>query len=82
MTYAEAVKAIMPGARYRHYKGELYTVDFIAMNKSSDENIVVVYHNSSGMHYVRDVKEFTQSIYVSRFSLIQENENDKSKNNQ
>ncbi len=41
MTYEEAVRTILPG-QYRHFKGNLYNVLYIARN-SENESPMVVY---------------------------------------
>ena len=43
MTYAEAVKLIIPG-RYRHFKGNEYEVLTVARHSETTEPMVVYYN--------------------------------------
>ena len=62
MTYEEAVRTI-PGGKYRHFKGNLYEVLYIARH-SEDESPLVVYRPlyGEGGIWVRPAEMWNETV--------------------
>lgn len=73
---------IQPGKTYRHFKGKLYKVHFIAKHSETLEDMVVYeacYENDLGKMWVRPIKMFFERVpspqnkneTIPRFSLVE-----------
>lgn len=67
---------IKPG-KYRHYRGGVYTVLFVAQDSDQGRPVVVYMNDEHGTYYVRSLREFTANVLedsegggVPRFKLI------------
>ncbi len=80
------MKEIIPGARYRHYKGGEYTIVGLAHMEARPEEVCVVYRMEYdtpdfkiGTLWVRPIEEFVESVIIDgvtreRFALVTEYE--------
>lgn len=80
------MKEIVPGKRYRHYKGGEYTVVGLAHTEAQPEEVCVVYRMEydtpdfkAGTLWIRPVRQFAESVTLDgvtreRFKLVIENE--------
>lgn len=68
---------LKPG-RYRHYKGGVYTVLFVAQDSESALPVVVYMNEAHGSLYVRLYNDFVADVLVDatvvpRFTPVNEN---------
>ncbi len=54
---------VCEGAFYRHYKGELYMVNFVGVHTETLKKMVV-YQNATGEHWIRPMEMFLENVNV------------------
>ena len=74
MTLEEAKQKIQVGRRYQHYKGNIYTVDFIALDTNTLESVVVYHSDENDNIYTRPVEIWLENVNINvpRFTLLEE----------
>lgn len=58
----EDVTKAIPGKRYRHYKGGIYTVLHLAKHTETDEILVIYQSDGFGSYYARPLKVWCESV--------------------
>lgn len=68
-----AMKSVMVGFRYRHFKGEIYLVTDLAVHSESNE-IMVVYKNfkDSGQVWVRPLDMFLSKVDTDTYPDVKQ----------
>lgn len=68
-----AMKSVMVGFRYRHFKGEIYLVTDLAVHSESNE-IMVVYKNfkDSGQVWVRPLDMFLSKVDTDKYPDVKQ----------
>ena len=73
MTLDEAKEKIQAGKKYKHFKGGIYTVDFIAYDTETQRQ-VVAYHDEFGIYFTRPADMWLEPVTISvpRFKSLEE----------
>ena len=72
MTLEEAKQKIQVAKKYKHYKGKIYRVDFIATNTENNEPMVVYHEYGNTEYFVRPASMWLENISTPRFILVEE----------
>lgn len=72
MTIGEAKQKIQVAKKYKHYKGKIYSVDFIATNTETSEPMVVYHEYGTTEYFVRSADMWLETINKPRFELLVE----------
>ena len=69
---------MIKSGRYKHYKGGIYVVLFVAQESEAGKPVVVYMNETHGSYYTRPLKEFTSNVNVDsedggqpRFKLVE-----------
>jgi hypothetical protein len=59
---AEDIKRAIPGKRYQHYKGGVYTVLHLAKHTETDEILVIYKSDMFGTYYARPLSTWCEPV--------------------